>query len=102
MIALDQHFPESSRLSEIRKYLKKGAMNMYETHAAKLAEYRNDDGDKRLHMYLQFPRLRSEFYQIDKGELKKKLSVNSLSRRRSLMAQLNAIISSIANLHGKL
>jgi hypothetical protein len=77
-------------------------MNIYETHDAKLAEYRNDDGDKRLHMYLQFPRLRSEYYQIDEGELKKKLSVNPISRRRSLMAQLNAIINSIANSHGKL
>lgn len=31
MIALEQHFPESSRISEIRKYLKKGAMNMYDS-----------------------------------------------------------------------
>ena len=75
---------------------------MYETHDAKLAEYRNDDGDKRLHMYLQFPRLRPEFYQIDEEELKKKLPVEPKSRRRSLVAQLNAIISSIANPHGKL
>jgi hypothetical protein len=72
-------------------------MNMYETHDAKLAEYRNGDGDKRLHMYLQFPRLRSEFYQIDEVELKKKLSVDLKSRRKSLVTQLNAVISSIAN-----
>ena len=79
MVALEQHFPESSRISEIRNYLKKEAMNMYESHDAKLAEYRNDDGDKRLHMYLQFPRLRPEFYQIDEEELKKKLSVEPKS-----------------------
>ena len=77
-------------------------MNMYETHDAKLAEYRNDDCDKRLHMYLQFPRLRPEFYQIDEEELKRKLSVEPKPRRRSLVAQIYAIISSIANPHGKL
>ncbi len=72
---------------------------MYEIHDAKIAEYRNDDGEKRLNMYLQFPRLRSEFYRIDEGEFKKKLSVDFKSRRKSLVTKLSSVISSIANPH---
>ena len=37
---------------------------MYDNHNDKLTEYRNDDGAKRLYMYLQYPQLRPEFYNV--------------------------------------
>lgn len=38
------------------------------THQRILGEYRNADLNRRLHMYLQMPRLRAEFIEIDRRD----------------------------------
>lgn len=57
------------------------------------AEYRQADFNKRLHMYLQFPRLRSDFILIDQDDLKTDLSTASKFRKKSHWAQIIMILS---------
>lgn len=68
---------------------------MYDNHNDILTEYKSDDGNKRLHMYLQFPQLRSEFYKIDKEEFKNESSIDLRPPGKSFAAQLNALVISI-------
>jgi hypothetical protein len=41
--------------------------------------YRDADGNTRLHLYLQYPELRTEFFEIDRIDLRRKQE----DRRRS-------------------
>ena len=43
---------------------------MRRTKSDLLDEYRHADFSKRLHLYMQYPELRSEFIETDRNELK--------------------------------
>lgn len=61
-----------------------------------IAEYRNADFNRRLHIYLEFPRLRSSFIQIDQGNRSTDYSVSIDFSMNSVLNQLNMIINSAA------
>jgi hypothetical protein len=56
-----------------------------------LKEYRNADFNRRLHLYLQFPPLRSEFMVIDRSDSPGALSKHTAGNRLSRAAQLSAL-----------
>jgi hypothetical protein len=65
-----------------------------------IAEYRDADINRRLHMYLQLPRLRSKFIAIDRNDLNTNLSEDLNLRRNSLAAQMSMALSSAARCGG--
>ena len=77
---------------------------MTANHNKTMAEYKGADFNKRLHMYLQFPQLRSEFFTIDRKELTAEspgepgLTVSSLATR--LSALLGSATSGVKKLVG--
>ena len=70
---------------------------MYDINDNRLVDYRNADEEKRLAMYLQFPRLRSEFYRIDEQELRQALSAGREKQRRPVSVHLNAVAGTMAS-----
>jgi hypothetical protein len=72
------------------------------THDQIIAEYRDADFNRRLHMYLQFPRLRSEFILIDRRDLNSKPPAGFASHRFSLAARMTVLLSSAAGCFKKL
>ena len=69
---------------------------MTESYDKILSEYRGADFDRRLHMYLQFPPLRSEFILIDRDDLNRDLSAGFKFRRNSLAAKMSSVLSLVA------
>jgi len=69
---------------------------MTQNHEKIIAEYRTADFNRRLHMYLQFPSLRSDFMAIDQGDLNDQLSGHAARRRSSLTALLSVLFSATA------
>jgi hypothetical protein len=47
-----------------------------------MTAYRDADFNQRLNLYLQYPRLRSDFFQIDQNDLKTDLSTGFKLRSR--------------------
>ena len=64
---------------------------MTQNHEKIIAEYRHADFNRRLHMYLQFPPLRSKFMIIDQDDLNDQLSGHLARRRSSLTALLSVL-----------
>ena len=71
-------------------------------HDKIIAEYSSADFNRRLHMYLQFPRLRSRFILIDQSNLKAEWPVGVRSPRFSLVAPMSVFLSSAAGCFKKL
>jgi hypothetical protein len=71
-------------------------MKMTGIHDKIIAEYGDADFNRRLHMYLQFPRLRSEFILIDQRNLNAELPAGLTSPRFSLAARMTVLFSSAA------
>lgn len=69
---------------------------MTQSHEKIIAEYKDVDFNRRLHMYLQFPLLRSKFMVIDQSELNDQLPGHAARRRFSLIALLNVLLSATA------
>ena len=69
---------------------------MTESYDKIISEYREADFDRRLHMYLQFPPLRSEFILIDRNDLNRDLSAGFEFRRNSLAAKMSSALSLVA------
>ena len=67
---------------------------MTEYHEKTITEYKDADFNRRLHMYLQFPHLRSKFISIDQNDLNSDLPVGFKLYQNSLTAQLNLVLSS--------
>ena len=59
-----------------------------------IAEYRKADFNRRLHMYLQFPHLRSKFICIDQKDLNPDGLTGFKLRSNSLAAQLSVVFCS--------
>jgi hypothetical protein len=57
-------------------------------------EYRGADFTRRLHIYLQFPRLRSEFMAIDRNDLNRKSDRNHPGRDFSPAALVHGLLRS--------
>ncbi len=70
---------------------------MKESHDSILAMYKNADFNHRLHIYLQYPRHRSAFFEIDREDLKADASKRADCSVRSLTTQLNEFIGSAAS-----
>ena len=66
-------------------------------HDQIIAEYRDADFNRRLHMYLQFPQLRSRFIIIDRGNLNPESPTGFTSPRFSLAARMTVLLSSMAD-----
>ncbi len=66
---------------------------MYDTHETILATYRDADFNHRLHMFLQFPRLRSQFTSIDLSEAPSKASAGIASHDRFRVTKAGACLS---------
>lgn len=60
------------------------------------AEYRAADFNRRLHLYLQFPPLRSKFLDIDQSELNDQRFGHAAGHRPSLAARLSILLSTTA------
>ena len=58
-----------------------------------IVEYRDADFNRRLHMYLQFPRLRSDFISIDQRNLYAEMPAGFTSPRLSLAARMTVLLS---------
>ena len=71
-------------------------MKMTGIHEKIIAEYKDADFNRRLHMYLQFPRLRSEFILIDQRNLNAESPAGFTSPRFSLAARMTVLLSSAA------
>ena len=71
-------------------------------HDKIMAEYRDADFNRRLHMYLQFPRLRSEFILIDRRNLNAESPAGLTSPRFSLAARMSILLGSAAGCFKKL
>jgi len=69
---------------------------MTQNHEKIITEYRDADFNRRLHMYLQFPPLRSKFMVIDQVDLSDQLSGHAARRRSSLTALLSVLFSATA------
>jgi len=69
---------------------------MIESYDKIISEYRGADFDRRLHMYLQFPPLRSEFILIDRNDLNRDLSADFKFSRNSLADKVNSVLSLVA------
>ena len=61
-----------------------------------VSEYQGADFNRRLHLYLQYPQLRSEFILIDQKELNTELAVDVSSCKNSLADQVSEILVSVA------
>jgi hypothetical protein len=81
---------------------KRRAIKMTESHDKIIAEYRDADFNRRLHMYLQFPRLRSKFILMDQNDLNTDLSAGFKLGRNSLAAQMSMVLGSAAGCVKKL
>jgi hypothetical protein len=75
---------------------------MIATHEKIIAEYRDADFNRRLHMYLQFPDLRSAFILMDQNDLNTDASAAFKSGRNSLAAQMSGVLCSAAGCVKKL
>ena len=71
-------------------------------HEKIIAEYRDADFNRRLHMYLQFPRLRPDFILIDQRNLYAEVPAGFTSSRFSLAARMTVLFSSVAGCVKKL
>ena len=69
---------------------------MTQSHDKIIAEYREADFNRRLHMYLQFPTLRSKFMAIDQCDLNDQLFKHAARRCSSLTALLSVFFSATA------
>ena len=69
---------------------------MPENFNKRMAEYRDADFNQRLNMYLQYPRLRSGFIQIDQNDLKTDLSTGFKLRKKLQSIQINMLLSLMA------
>ena len=61
-----------------------------------MTEYGAADFNRRLHMYLQFPELRSQFILIDQDKPNAKLSAGSPAPGFSVAARMTVLLSSAA------
>jgi len=71
-------------------------------HDRLMAEYRDADFNQRLHMYLQFPRLRSEFILIDRRNPNAELPSGLRASGFSAAARMTVLLSSAAGCVKKL
>ena len=71
-------------------------------HDKIIAEYRDADFNRRLHMYLQFPRLRSEFILIDRRNLNAEWPAGFTPPRFLLAARMSILLGSAAGWFKKL
>ena len=69
---------------------------MNQNHEKIITEYSNADFNRRLHMYLQFPPLRSRFMAIDQSELNDQQARQTVRRRASLPALLSVLFTATA------
>jgi len=69
---------------------------MTESQDKILTEYRHAGFNRRLHMYLQLPQLRSKFILIDQHDLDTNLPDDLKLRRNSLAAQISVALGSAA------
>ena len=69
---------------------------MTENFNRRMAEYRDADFNQRLNMYLQYPRLRSDFIEIDRNDLKTDLSTGLKLRKRLQSIQISMLFSLMA------
>ena len=60
------------------------------------AEYRDADFNHRLNLYLEFPRLRSDFILIDQNDLKTDLSAGFRLRKNFPLAQISMVLGLVA------
>ena len=67
---------------------------MYLNEKGVIDEYRDADFTRRLHIYLQFPRLRSEFMAIDRNDLNRKSDRNHPGRDFSPVALVYGLLRS--------
>lgn len=67
-----------------------------------ISEYREADFNRRLHLYLQYPHLRSKFILIDQNDLKMDVGTDFKTRRSVLAAQLSGVLCSAAGCFKKL
>jgi hypothetical protein len=77
-------------------------MKMTGIHEKIIAEYGDADFNRRLHMYLQFPRLRPDFILIDQRNLNAELPAGFTAPRFSLAARMSVLVSSTAGCVKKL
>ena len=68
---------------------------MNESHDSIMEVYKNADFNHRLHIYLQYPRLRSAFFEIDQADLKADTSRKAMFSLNSLAAHLNELIGTV-------
>jgi hypothetical protein len=61
-----------------------------------MTAYRDADFNQRLNLYLQYPRLRSGFIQIDQNDLKTDLSTGFKLRKKLQSVQINMFLSQVA------
>jgi hypothetical protein len=61
-----------------------------------IAEYRDADFNRRLHMYLQFPPLRSRFMAIDQSDLNDQPLGHAAGRSSALTALVSLLFSAAA------
>ena len=75
---------------------------MTASHDKIIADYRDADFNLRLHMYLQFPHMRSKFILMDQNDLNTDLYAGFKLRRNSLAAQMSVVLCSAAGCVKKL
>ena len=61
-----------------------------------MTAYRDADFNQRLNMYLQYPRLRSDFIEIDRNDLKTDLSTGLKLRKKLQSIQISMLFSLMA------
>ena len=61
-----------------------------------MTAYRDADFNQRLNLYLQYPRLRSDFFQIDQNDLKTDLSTGFKLRKKLQSVQINMFLGQVA------
>lgn len=61
-----------------------------------MTAYRDADFNQRLNLYLQYPRLRSVFIQIDQNDLKTDLSTGFKLRKKLQSVRINMFLSQVA------
>ena len=69
---------------------------MTENFSKITAEYGDADFNQRLNMYLQYPRLRSDFILIDQKDMQAELSAGCKSRPKLPLAQLGTVLGLMA------
>ena len=75
---------------------------MTQPHDPIIVEYRDADFNRRLHMYLQFPHLRSAFILIDQNDLITDGLPGFRLGRNPLTAQLSVLFCSAAGFAKKI